>query len=417
MSPGRISTEQLSDAAETYCVGGLRLPRPFRIRRLGHFGFNVDDVPGCLTFYRERLGLRVSDRIDYRDYIPDPALIDGLGEPYGYFLRHGTDHHSFVLFNRRVREALDKEGRFRPGITANQITWQVGSLQEVVDAVGFLSGRGTRISRSGRDTPGSNWHTYVFDPEGHTVELYYGIEQIGWNGRSKPKSMYDRGFKAVPPLPQISEQAEVAQAAAAGLELDAGHSESRAEANYEVDGVLLPRPFSIAGIGPVGLFVEDMAQVRSFYEHELGLTLTGTHRINGCEVAFLRAGAEHHAIALYPMELRKHLPVRQDTTSLFFGFRLASFAQLRAAATYLAGHGVEFVQLPPELTPGMRHAIHVRDPDGHLVQLYCEMEQLGWSGQPRDPALVPNNDPASWPEAIDPLPDTHTGEPFLGPWL
>ena len=49
-------------------------------------------------------------------------------------------------------------------------------------------------SASGRDMPGSNWHTYLLDPDGHSNELYYGIEQIGWDGYSKPQSMYDRGF-------------------------------------------------------------------------------------------------------------------------------------------------------------------------------------------------------------------------------
>jgi len=50
---------------------------------------------------------------------------------------------------------------------------------------------------------GSNWHTYLYDPDGHSNELYYGIEQIGWNGHSKPRAMYDRGFDKPPELPQI----------------------------------------------------------------------------------------------------------------------------------------------------------------------------------------------------------------------
>ena len=70
--------------------------------------------------------------------------------------------------------------------------------------------------RSGRDMPGSNWHTYLYDPDGQSNELYYGIEQIGWNGHSKPRAMYDRGFDKPPDLPQISELEEVEQARARG---------------------------------------------------------------------------------------------------------------------------------------------------------------------------------------------------------
>ena len=30
---------------QLYDVGGVMLPRPFKIRRLGHFGFNVAKMP------------------------------------------------------------------------------------------------------------------------------------------------------------------------------------------------------------------------------------------------------------------------------------------------------------------------------------------------------------------------------------
>ena len=36
------------------------------------------------------------------------------------------------------------------------------------------------------------------------------------------------------------------------------------------------------------------------------------------------------------------------------------------------------VDLPPELHPGIDYAAHVLDPDGHVLQLYHEMEQIGW---------------------------------------
>jgi len=52
-----------------------------------------------------------------------------------------------------------------------------------------------RISRAGRDMPGSNWHCYPYDIEGHRNELYYGMEQIGWTGLSKPRAMHERGFR------------------------------------------------------------------------------------------------------------------------------------------------------------------------------------------------------------------------------
>ena len=46
--------------------------------------------------------------------------------------------------------------------------------------------------------PGSNWHTYLYDPDGQSNELYYGIEQIGWNGHSKPKAMIEFNIAPMP---------------------------------------------------------------------------------------------------------------------------------------------------------------------------------------------------------------------------
>src|SRR5712664_3151550 len=92
------------------------------------------------------------------------------------------------------------------------ITWQVGTLEEVVNAYQFFQERGIKIRRVGRDMPGSNWHVYFCDPDGHTIELYYGIEQVGWTRHSKPMDMYYRRFDEAPSLPQMSEAMEIEDA-------------------------------------------------------------------------------------------------------------------------------------------------------------------------------------------------------------
>src|SRR3972149_2654701 len=108
-------------------------------------------------------------------------------------------------------------------ITINQIPGQVGSLAEVGAASKGLPEQGVRLQRTGRDMPGSNWHTYVYDPESHTNELYYGIEQVGWDGLCRPRAMHDRGFREAPPLPQISEFQEVQDAIAHGIDVHSGY--------------------------------------------------------------------------------------------------------------------------------------------------------------------------------------------------
>src|SRR3989442_5262035 len=104
----------------------------------------------------------------------------------------------------------------------NQFTWQVVPLQEISDAFDWFTKRGKPIRRAGRDLPGSNWHFYPPDPEGHTNELYYGIEQIGWDGYSKPPDMYGVRYAKPPPLPHKAQHANGMQANPAGLPIRKG---------------------------------------------------------------------------------------------------------------------------------------------------------------------------------------------------
>src|SRR5258706_10600636 len=60
-----------SAAAEAeFQMGGVRLCRPFRIRRLGHFGVNVADPEKSKDFYCRLLGFRISDPIDFEPRLP-----------------------------------------------------------------------------------------------------------------------------------------------------------------------------------------------------------------------------------------------------------------------------------------------------------------------------------------------------------
>jgi catechol 2,3-dioxygenase-like lactoylglutathione lyase family enzyme len=183
-----------------------------------HFGYNVDDVAACLEFYCEGLGLRISDPQDLAANHPKRDELKALGDTNLYFIRHGTDHHSFVLFNRRVFNALGRADVLPAKVDLNQLTWQVGSLAEVSHAIDYFGAHGIAINRVGRDMPGSNWHVYPMDPEGHRNELYYGIEQIGWAGTAKPRAMHERGFRQRPGLPQVGELAEVERMLAQGID-------------------------------------------------------------------------------------------------------------------------------------------------------------------------------------------------------
>src|SRR6185369_12375117 len=100
--------------------------------RLGHFGVNATDPEAARDFYCRVLGFRVSDPIDFGLRLPEGER-GKHGPGIGYFTRHGGDHHSLVLFPRRVMSQVNPHYRKYPELTVNQMTWQVSSLREVVD--------------------------------------------------------------------------------------------------------------------------------------------------------------------------------------------------------------------------------------------------------------------------------------------
>jgi len=406
----------MSSSPDKFDVGGILLNQPFKIRRLGHFGFNLANMDDGVRFYIDWLGFRVSDVMDYSKRAKTPDQFAGLGDPNGYFTRYGTDHHAMVLFPKRVRDALGRSEK--PGITVNQITWQVGSLREVGEGIKWFQEKNIKIQRSGRDMPGSNWHTYLFDPDGHQNELYYGIEQIGWDGYSKPRIMYDRGFDHPPDLPQISEQQEVQDALAKNVDLLSGYrSVEKLPAVFDVDGISLPRPFKIVRLGPVYLFVENPAAAESFYRNVLGFTLSEEIVFKGQRCVFLRCNTEHHSLALFPLALRDVLGLSSHSKCASFGLQVANYRQLRDAVKFFRDHDVKVTEvIPPELHPGIDYAVQIFDPDGHCIQLYHAMEQIGWDGKPRPKESGKACALSQWPEVLESDSNAYLGEPFLGPW-
>ncbi|MFQ6027933.1 MAG: VOC family protein [Dehalococcoidia bacterium] len=405
---------------QTYDVGGVTLNRPFKIRRLGHFGFNVYNMDAGLHFYKDLLGFKVSDHLNFKGNPQRAELLKDLTEDEckGAFMHHGGDHHSFVLFPKKALDVMAQGGPHNGDgdVTINQITWQTGSLAEVVNGHHYFQEREIPIRRTGRDMPGSNWHTYVWDPDDNVNELYYGIEQIGWLGRSKPRPMHYRGFQDVPSLPQMSEEAEVNEAAGEkGIDIFSGTRDLETmPAKYDVEGILLPRPFKITKIGPVNLFVRDLDAAIEFYANDLGFIFTEEVNYRGHRVVFMRNGNEHHSLGLFPKALRAELGCSPHTSCMSFGCEVGTYQQLRNAVAFLKENGVTFREIPQELHPGIDYAAYAIDADGHMIQLYYYMEQLGWEGKPR-PQELRRKTNSEWPEALEPLSDTYVDQVFQGP--
>jgi catechol 2,3-dioxygenase-like lactoylglutathione lyase family enzyme len=398
---------------DSYVVGGVQLQRPFRARRFGHFGYTVDDVELAKNFYIDVLGFKLSDTFDITEFAPEH--LKARGRVLGHFLRYSSDHHQFIVLPTGTTDgALPTKN---PEVTTFQISWQAGTLREVVQGRAWMEAQGREILMAGRDVPGSNFHFYTRDYEGHINELFYGIEQIGWNGRSKPQTLIALlGLHTPAKLPHVSEWTELKRLREQGIDLEAGTAPADADTEpCDVGGVLLARPFRVTGMGPVRLFIRDMEKALDFYRNLWGLTVTEEVVWRGHRCVLLRANTEHHSLALYPMELREVLGVNQKSTVMSLGLKVLDYAQLRDARAYLKDRGVEVRALPQELFPGLGPNFFFVDPCGNWVQMYHRIEQIGWDGKPRPASERVRFDANEWPATVPASEDEFIGEVFMGP--
>jgi catechol 2,3-dioxygenase len=138
----------------------------FELRKIGHVVLNVTDLEASVRFYTEVLGLRISDRY------PDTMVPGGM-----VFLRCNTDHHGVALVGGAAR--LDRT-------SLNHFAFEVGSPDEVFRARAWLRQHGVPIVFEGRRRAGCQLAVEFTDPDGNNLEIYWGLDQIGTDGRARP---------------------------------------------------------------------------------------------------------------------------------------------------------------------------------------------------------------------------------------
>jgi len=130
-------------------------PQPSSIARLGHVALLVPDLGASLSFYRDVLGMRVSDTYwaGHEGNTIGAFLHCGLGEQW-------TDHHTVALVS-----AQDGRARF------DHSAFEVLDLDDVVHGGEHLRSRGwTHSWGVGRHVQGSQLFDYWRDPFHNKIE-------------------------------------------------------------------------------------------------------------------------------------------------------------------------------------------------------------------------------------------------------
>ena len=152
-------------------------PTPFELRKIGHVVLMVTDLKRSVAFYTGVLGFKVSD-IYGEDMMPGGMV----------FMRCNPDHHGVALIGGAPGPSKTHE--------LHHLAFEVGSLDEVLRARKHLRESGATIVFDGRRRAGVQIAVEFLDPDGHNLEIYWGLDQVGTDGISRPKEQW-RGAKSI----------------------------------------------------------------------------------------------------------------------------------------------------------------------------------------------------------------------------
>ncbi len=157
------------DQSTVAALQGLSPPKGigFKIQKIGHVVLNVRDVSLSTRFYVEQLGFAVSD------VYPDTMVPGGM-----VFMRFSPDHHGVALVGSATIESKRSE--------MHHMAFEVATLDEVFRARDRLKAAGVTIVYEGRRRAGCQIAVEFLDPDGHHLEIYWGLDQVGHGGYVRP---------------------------------------------------------------------------------------------------------------------------------------------------------------------------------------------------------------------------------------
>ena len=165
-----VDTEALRAAISTSAP-------PFDLRKIGHVVLMVSDLKRSVAFYTGVLGFKVSD------IYGDDKMPGGM-----VFMRCNADHHGVALIGGASGPTQKRE--------LHHMAFEVGSLDEVFRARQHLRDSGATIIFDGRRRAGVQIAVEFLDPDGHNLEIYWGLDQIGTEGHTRPAQEW-RGAKSL----------------------------------------------------------------------------------------------------------------------------------------------------------------------------------------------------------------------------
>ena len=169
----------MTDAGRTARIKAMsqNAAAPFAITKIGHVVLNCRDLEKSVRFYTEVLGFKVSDVYE-EEMIPGGMV----------FMPFNADHHGVALIGS-LPESSDN-------IELHHMAFAVSTLDEVFRAREHLEHHKVPIIVEGRRRAGVQIAVEFADPDGHMLEIYWGLDQVGSDGVTRPPSEW-KGAKSL----------------------------------------------------------------------------------------------------------------------------------------------------------------------------------------------------------------------------
>ena len=140
---------------------------PFCITKIGHVVLKVTDLERSVNFYTQILGFRVSD------VYPDNMMRGRM-----VFMRCNRDHHGVALVGSAPNNSSNLE--------LHHMAFEVSTIDEVLKAREHLIKNKVQIQFEGRRRAGAQVAVEFLDPDGHWLEIFWGLDQIAPDAKARP---------------------------------------------------------------------------------------------------------------------------------------------------------------------------------------------------------------------------------------
>lgn len=147
------------------------------VTRIGHIGIAVRDLDRAIRFYTEVLGLKLTERFEY----PEDEVGHGVAVVAGAFVRSDSTHHCISIFT--LKDPTEPNADQPLGL--HHIAFEMPTPEWLLEMYAHFKELGLPIVNARKGGPGNQPRFYSRDPDGNLLEFYWGIDQIGWDGRPR----------------------------------------------------------------------------------------------------------------------------------------------------------------------------------------------------------------------------------------